>query len=295
MAKQTFDFFVYEIIPQSLQHNSSYLRDLLLKKFNSDASLVADRRMPVLNTHDELVLTDYSVATDKGLFLGTFMRLTPAENMKHIPDELFKGTRIQAKALESLSEKGNITKTIKYFMVSQNYVITNIPNSRISSLSRYLQWLLNIDKKDSIVLRSKLQPLPSMPLSSIKKIIYTDSSYEKDVPTWQVVRGKLEELMPNVRNLSTILEKQLIKAKLEINVNQLKKQVDDNKKDDVLSVILTPTNVDNIIIELKDKRQIKAGQFVWKEQREIETETAEETIREVYSSLLSCLSKLKEV
>lgn len=170
MAKQMFDFYVYEIIPQSLQHNPSFLCGLLYNKFESDSSLVSDRRMPVLNTHDELVLTDYAIAKEKNVFFGTLMRLTPAENMKHIPDEMFKGARIKAASLEALTETGNITKSAYYFMVSQNWIITNMPNSRISSLCRYLQWLLCLDKKDGIVLRCKLQPFQSIPLNSIKKL-----------------------------------------------------------------------------------------------------------------------------
>lgn len=109
------------------------------------------------------------------------------------------------------------------------------------------------------------------------------------------MRSTLEGLMPHAQDLATIMKKQLIRAKLEIKMDKLTSQVDKNKADDVLSVILTPSNVDQIVLELKDKRKVKAGQFVWKKHFEIETETLEDTIKEVYRSLFSCLSELRNV
>lgn len=296
--KKQFKFYAYEIVSGNVGHSSLRFVELLKAKLRPELTTVKDRCMPIIGSRDELLLSDFSIQWEKRFILGTLFRMTTADTINNIPPECFKAATISEKDLLPLGNSDElVTKHIHYFIVGKRYFITDIPNSRISTIQKYFNWLLGLTGDEQLSLRSKLDIHDRIPIKNLSKIIFSEnlstSNYsESNKSMWQTLGTLMHNLLSDVQSLDVIRERNLLNAKLEINFKAIKRNVADDKLDAALATLITPTIADNIFLVLKDGRKISSGNLLWYREFVAEYENVNELSHGVNQKLLSIFNEL---
>lgn len=296
--KKQFKFYAYEIVSGNVGSSSLRFVELLLAKLRPEITIVKDRCMPIYGSRDELLLSDFSTQTEKLLVLGTLFRMTTADTINNVPLQCFNAAKISEKDLLPLGDSDElVTKHIHYFIVGKKYFITDIPNSRIGTVQKYFNWLLDLAGEDQIFLRSKIDVSDIIQLKNISKIIFsenlsTSNSSKSNKTVWQTLGTLMHDMISDVQPLDVIRERNLLNAKVEINFKDIKKKVEDDKLDAALATIITPTTADNILLVLKDKRKMSAGSLLWYREFVAEYENVTELSHMVNQKLLSVFNEL---
>lgn len=296
--KKQFKFYAYEIVSGDLRNSSLRFVELLKAKLRPELTTVKDRCMPINGSHDELLLSDFSTPSEKQLVLGTLFRMTTADTINNIPPECFKASTISEKDLLPLGSSDElVTKHIHYFIVGKKYFITDIPNTRISTIQKYFNWLLDLSGDERLSLRSKLDLQNKIQLKNLSKIIFAENLSSSNLSVsnktmWQTFGTLMQNILSDVQPLNVIRERNLLNAKLEINFKAIKKNVADDKLDAALATLITPTTADNIFLVLKDGRKINAGNLLWYREYVAEYESVNELSHGVNQKLLSIFKEL---
>jgi hypothetical protein len=176
------------------QSNSGLLGNLASKLNGSKAG---NRRMQ-LNVEDikreEDLISDFSV-NEQNFISGVILRITHAEDVPNIPDELLQHEKISINELDKIEAGTSIIyKEHYYFLLDNSLVVTNLQgNITIVRFQTYINWLLKKERKTVLYEFTPMIVLQKeMPLSDIDKIIVRDPSVGKNNEQGSIGQKKIQ-------------------------------------------------------------------------------------------------------
>lgn len=224
---QSIKLSAYEIDNGEIgQEFSDLMKNLTIKLSDKNKSNI--RRLKLNEDSDEEdLISDYSL-NEKYVF-GVMWRISPSNGSPAIPSDLFEKETIQMSEIEGLDDGSLlICKEHYYFALNKFFMVTNLPKTRIKPLQTYLNWLLEAMRGERLYsFTPKVEPPKGMLLSDIKNIKVIDPALkaskkpkEKKVvdlnsmKIFNFASDKLCELISEVPDLETMIEKKILSAEL---------------------------------------------------------------------------------
>lgn len=272
--------YAYSIFNDDVRRSFSDLREVLSNKLSSDAA-IADKRRMKLNTHstDEDVLTNFSVSSDS--VWCTMWRIAPTVDVPQIPDGMFLNKKIELSDIKTKEGEPSLTrKSLSYFSLNDNYLVTNIPKKRIKSLKIYLNWLLELERGSRyydfshVVLEPvgvKLADISSISISENKKTIkIKDQSPQSSPFMINFAVDKLRGMFGDIPGLAKMIDQGIVNTKLLVNFAKPRKMSIDEYKELISDYTLPVCSDEDVSFLTKDKKTIKASELLAKREVTIE-------------------------
>lgn len=292
----------YVIDNDEMGRKYSSLYNNLVNKLSQNQD--ADARRMKLNekSSEEDLLSDFAINANS--VYGVMWRLVPSKELPKIPSDYFKQTKISRDALSekkeeeelegSKGEKGNNTlelacKSMHYFVMNQNYLVSDLPQSRIKSLQVYLNWLLAPYKTDDVIysFTPKVKSTGDIPLREIKSIVIGEDTTLNVVPhkknddssqesrgtamkVLQVAQDKLMSMLSEDKYLKDIVDKNIIQAQLVLKIRKPKKK-EEADFENILGATMKPiADTDGITFQLKNGKPVKGSTIMVTKNVEVE-------------------------
>lgn len=236
----------------------------------------AKERIMLLNQDDpkkeEDLISDYQVKIDMHIS-GAMLRIMESSETPSIPDTLFDETKFVISELDKL-EIGNskIYKDHYYFLLNNNYIITNLPGAySITRFQTYINWLLENERGNNLF---EFTPLivvrDDITLSELKNIKIKDP-VSKEPQTPNEVNSKkilglskdlIYNLFKDVQSFQDIALEKIVSAELLI---KFKKSKDISKEEyqRILGAYMKPiSDIENVTFVPKKGSPIKSSEIL---------------------------------
>ena len=285
------------------QSNSGLLNNLTNRLNGSKAE---NRRMQ-LNSEDikreEDLISDFS-PNGHNFVSGVMLRITHAEDVPNISDELLQHEKISINDLETIKAGSSIIyKEHYYFLLGNSLIITNLQsNITITRFQTYINWLL---EKERGAMLYEFTPMivsqEEMPLSDIEKIIVKDPTVGKNEEQettghkkFKVDWDYISSLFKDVISLDEMVENNIISAELLISFKKPRKMSKDDYQK-LLGAYMKPiSDTDNITFNTKKHGKIKGSEINRTKLVDIElTETGKINEPQLYQEMEKFLNELK--
>lgn len=284
----------------------------------------ADTRRMKLNekSSEEDLLSDFAINANS--IYGVMWRLVPSKELPKIPSDYFKQTKISRDALnekkkgeERKEEKEDSApelacKSTHYFVMNHNYLVSDLPQSRIKSLQVYLNWLLAPYKTDDVIysFTPKVKSTGDISLREIKSIVIGENT-TLDVVTQkkkgdaspksrgaamkvlQVAQDKLMSMLSEDKYLRDIMDKKIIQAQLVLKIRKPKKK-EEADFENILGVTMKPiADTDGITFQLKNGKPVKGSTIMVT--KNVEVELTSDGLLSEKGLMLELLTFLREL
>jgi hypothetical protein len=276
----------YDIENAEMQRPYSDLYEKLKTKL--EAGEIADsRRMKLSNeSSGEDLLSDYAIT--KRYVFGVMWRIVPAKEAPSIPEALFGHATIQINEIQQQEENKALTcKEHYYFSLNNNFLVTNLPESRIKSLQVYLNWLLEAVRGDKLyAFTPKIKAPDNTKLSEIKNIIFTDpaqktkgkKSRQEDHSAINVIKlagDTLRNIIEEVPDLQQMIDNKILSAKLLVKFTKPRKMKEEDYEK-LLGTYMKPvSDTDGVTFKLKNGKKISGSNIM--RIRDVEIEMIDDT------------------
>lgn len=256
----------FQISNPTITNPDSGILDLLDQKL-TESLTSGDRRM-VLNVDepDRELLASYSWSLSKSYLFGMMLRVIPAANGGTISEDLFNERMITMAQVASGSSSESQYKDHFYFALDNNYLVTTLSgNINISRLQTYINWLLESVRGTNLFEFTELTRLPEgLPLSDVKEIQFvgggsvatsriSESEHNYNISLRNLSESVLRSMVCDTSSLESILENQLIEARLLLKVKGKPKEMAEDEFHRVMGAIVTNvTNDSGILLRTKD-------------------------------------------
>lgn len=242
----------FDIENEEMGRANSDLFEKLKKKL--DAGDSADTRRMKLNSDspEEDLLSDFAI-TDRYIF-GVIWRIAPSQEAPSIPDLFFKKPTIQINEIQEQETSIHLRcKSHYYFALNKQYLVSNLPKSKIKSLQTYLNWLLESVRGDKLYkFTPKIKAPDSIKLSEIKRISFADpsgkqfpvnvSTNKQDKGGLQIMKfteNMLKKVTDEIPALDELLNKKILKAQLLVRFSKPSK-MDEEDYSKLLGACMKP-------------------------------------------------------
>jgi len=243
-----------------IKSTTSELHKLLSTKLTG--SLVQNRGM-ILNAEDKNqesdLVADYNIVPNNYVS-GTVIRICPTEGLKSIPDTYLQKERFAFNDLDSLKNGSeNAIKDHYYFLLNDNYLITNLLGNRtISRFESYINWYLeNVREKKLFTFKPLTTPPPETKYSDLQNVIIKDSLVPNNDDTngdkkrYLIPDNILKLIINDVPLLNEIKEKQIVSASLLIKFSKPKKMTK-KEYEKIMGAFMKPiSDTDDIVFKTK--------------------------------------------
>lgn len=275
----------FEIENDELSKSSSDLMENLKKKLQDENSNAENRCMKLSEEGpDEDLLSDFSIMD--ALIFGVMWRIAPSESMPTIPEDFFKRKTIQ---MSEVVDKGGDDilqrKAHYYFALNKNFMVTNLPRTRVKPLQTYLNWLLSVYRGDK---QYKFAPMVSGPngtrLSDVEKVVFSDSSSSLKITDGikkvessgstkivSLAKDKLNNLFSETSNLDDLIEKNIVTAKLIVQFSKPRRMKAEDYHRELQAVMKSVDDTDGVSFKLKDGKMFKGTQILRTRSVEVES------------------------
>ena len=279
---KTITLHAYEIENEEIGSAYSDLMEKLAAKLLIQKETAGDRRLNLnKESKEEDLLSDYS-ANDRYVF-GVMWRIAPANGSPSIPDGLFDHEKIQMSEIQkSGDEFPLICKDHSYFSVNKNFLVTNIPKSRIKSLQIYLNWLLEATRGDkAYVFTPKIEAPHGIRLSDIKNIVVKDPSFrdkkkntekkeEQSHKVFKFATDQLISLLNEIPDLQQMIENKILSAQLLVKFTKPSKMEEEDYKK-LLGAYMKPIcDTDGVTFTTNNGKKIKGTDILLTKVVEVE-------------------------
>lgn len=264
---------IFKIENNDITKKDSGLLSMLSNKL--DNSKAQDRRM-ILNQDDpkkeEDLISDYQIRSNI-LISGAMLRIMLSSEAPSIPDNLFDEKRIVISELDQLEiENSSIYKDHYYFLLNNNYVVTNLPgNYTITRFQTYINWLLEIDRESFFFEFTPMTVLhDDIKLSDLRNIRIQDPSSNNFPADREVSTKKILDLsktfifnfLKDVKSFPDIEIDKIISAELLIKFKK-SKDLSNEEYQKILGAYLKPIcDTENVIFVPKKGSPIKGSEIL---------------------------------
>lgn len=274
----------FKIANSLMTSPDSGILELLEQKLTPKLSSGA-RRMPLnVDEPDRELLASYSWSGNKSFLFGMMLRVIPAENGGMISEKLFDQRMITMAQVASGSSSESQYKDHFYFALNNNYLITTLPdNTNISRLQTYFNWLLESVRSTRLFEFTEMTKIPDgVPLSQLKEIQFvgggsitttrpTNREQNFLLPLKDLSSNILRSVVCDTTSFDTILENQLIEARLLLKVKGKPKDMSEDEFQRVMGAIVTNvTNDEGLILRTKDGNKYTGAEIKVKKPVSIE-------------------------
>lgn len=279
-----FTLRAFKIANSLMTSPDSGILELLEQKLTPKLSSGA-RRMPLnVDEPDRELLASYSWSGNKSFLFGMMLRVIPAENGGMISEKLFDQRMITMAQVASGSSSESQYKDHFYFALNNNYLITTLPdNTNISRLQTYFNWLLESVRSTRLFEFTEMTKIPDgVPLSQLKEIQFvgggsitttrpTNREQNFLLPLKDLSSNILRSVVCDTTSFDTILENQLIEARLLLKVKGKPKDMSEDEFQRVMGAIVTNvTNDEGLILRTKDGNKYTGAEIKVKKPVSIE-------------------------
>lgn len=270
------NLLAFDIENEDMGKAHSDLFDKLKMKLESGDN--ADTRRMKLNSDspEEDLLSDYSI-NDKYIF-GVIWRIAPSQETPSIPADFFKKPTIQINEIQEQEKSVHLRcKNHYYFALNKQYLVCNLPKSKIKSLQTYLNWLLEALRGDKLYkFTPKIKAPDSIKLSDIKKISFADPRVKKSsakVPTKKEASSEgvkvfkfAEDLLKKVTGempaLDDLINNKILKAQLLVKFSKPSK-MDEEDYAKLLGAYMKPIgDSDGVNFTLNNGKKISGSNIL---------------------------------
>lgn len=267
-----------------LSTNPQSLLSMLTNKING--SIVSTRKM-LLNQDDPSeeadMMTNYVISTTK--IFGTIFRVLKSENVSIFPENLMEQETISMEDLSSMDNGNNVIKNQYYFLINNEYLITNFYHKgSIYPFETYLNWLLNDIRTNIIGIIPHVVPPPDVKLTDIKEVIISDSfishainasgMYGDRTENVKIPAAIAKQLLSDTDRLTDIELEQIIVAELKVRFKK-PTSMDKNYFQDKYGALLKPiSDLDSVKFTTRGGKNLSGENIVKTKKVQIElTET----------------------
>jgi len=290
---KTIKLLAFKVENKEIGKQYSDILKILSKKL--EGSIVENRRM-LLNKEDpqkeEAIISDYDITEGKFIFL-TLLRITSAEGLPNITDELLQHEKITINDLDQISIPGStvVYRSHYYYATDGKHIVTNMPtNRKITSFQTYINWILKDTRGDKLYEFTPLTTEPpetkfsdvrsinisgtSMPLTTEKKAIDENVTklFRLNEVAKKYVKSLVEKYTKDTKGIKEILENNIVSADLLIKFAK-KKNVTKEDYQRCMGAILKPLEFEdeNVSFITRQGQHIKANNFMRQKVVEVET------------------------
>lgn len=278
----------FEIVNNTMS-KSVQVANLLKQKLDNSKS--SNERRMILNIDDpkkeEDLISHFNTERNNIVF-ATMLRIAPGDNVQHINETLFKQVNFSiSDLLNTKLETSAIYKNHYYFLLSNRFVVTNLPGrTTITRLQTYLNWLLN----ELIELNPVIELKEEYNLKSVRSFTIQDPANENNrninstvndnagtsiVSKVKNLTGLAEDylkgLLVNTEGLDDIDFSQLVSAKLLIQIKQPTKQSPDEIKKAFSAILKPVSDLDNISFKTRSGTSVTGSELQKTKQVEVDT------------------------
>ena len=272
----------YDIENEEMGKAFSDLHERLRAKL--EVREIADSRRMRLNADspEEDLLSDFAI-TERYVF-GVMWRIAPAKEVPSIPEGLFKNPTIQIGEIQEQENKISLVcKEHYYFSLNNNFLVTNLPKSRIKSLQVYLNWLLEAVRGDKLYkLTPKVKAPDNTRLSDISNIVFVDPAKKakgkkkeepKAVNSFKVFKfaeDLLKNVVEEIPDLQQMLDNKILSAQLLVKFTKPRK-MEEEDYERLLGAYMKPiADDDGVTFKLKNGKKITGSHILRTKSVEIE-------------------------
>lgn len=263
----------YDIENDDVDKKHSDLMEKLKEKLSLPDETVRNRCMPLnAGSPEEDLLSDYAI--QRKYIFGVMWRISPADGSPTIPDDFFNHTKIQIKEIVVADEQApSICKDHYYFALNKDYLVTNLPKSRIKPLQTYLNWLLTAARGDKLYrFTPKIEAPQATKLSDIQNIVFSDprkknkkkeqENEENNFKVYNFATDALKRLIVEIPALQEMIEKKILSAKLLVKFKKPQK-MDENDYKKLLGAYMKPiSDTDGVSFKLNNGKTIKGSDIL---------------------------------
>jgi len=236
----------------------------------------AKERIMILNQDDpkkeEDLISDYQIKKDVYIS-GAMLRIMESSDSPSIPDDLFNETKFVISELDKL-EIGNskIYKDHYYFLLNNNYIITNLPGVyTITRFQTYINWLLEKERDNNLFEFTPLMMFrEEIKLSELRNIKIQDPIVKEPQRPNEIGGKRILELskdliyslLKDVHSFSDVALEKIVSAELLI---KFKKSKDISKEEyqKILGAYMKPiSDTENVIFVPKKGSPIKSSEIL---------------------------------
>jgi hypothetical protein len=278
----------FRIENSDMSKPNSGLLNMLLNKLSG--SIVQDRRM-LLNEddpHKEEDLISYYDDKLTHLFFGTLLRISSADGIPNITEDLLHQKEITINDLDNINIKSTILyKSHYYFALNNDFLVTNLSfPKKINNLQTYINHLLRDVRGTTLYqFTPMISEPPSTKLSDLKSIKLQDSTIaipneNKKKDDSQSFTKKFSNLKKELINkflndvefADDLVNKNIVSADLFLKFAKPKEMTKaDYEK--FMGAVLKPIDDDSVTFITKKDQKIKARDFI--KQKIVEIEATE--------------------
>lgn len=278
----------FEIVNTAI---STPLQTANLLKQKLDSSQSSNERRMQLSEDDpkkEEDLISHFNTEKKNIVFATMLRIAPGNNVQHIDDTLFKKVNFSiSDLLSSTLNTSAIYKDHYYFLLSNRFVITNLPSrTTITRLQTYLNWLLD----ELIELNPVIELKEDYDLSNIKSFVIQDPDNQnqqnvqataknnsedavysklKDITGLAIER--IREFFVDAEDLEDIDLSQLVSAKLLIQIKKPTKNAPEEVKKAFSAILKPVSDLDNISFKTRKGTTVTGSELQKVKSVEVDT------------------------
>lgn len=254
-------FRAFKIMNADKTIKAQKLREELSNRLKM-AKDVEKRLMPLHEKNpdsDKDGLADFADAQEGKYVYGVIMRFTQAKNVPAAPKDFENKPNLKESDLDVPPElKGKwLCKYVYHVLITDKYVITDLKKDyTIVRLEKYLNYLLMGRNYDLIPVVGASE----IKMRDIKSIVFKNPSVDRkdlkvDLSLTDKVKDLLMQLFPLVDNLDEIMAKNIVTAKMTLNIGKPKDMSEEdygNQLGAVLKPVGDPTLVSLGVVKGKE-------------------------------------------
>ncbi len=268
-------FRAFKIMNANKTIKAQKLREELSNRLKV-AKDVEKRLMPLHEKNpdsDKDGLADFADAQEGKYVYGVIMRFTQAKNVPAAPKDFENKTNLKESDLDVPPElKGKwLCRYVYHVLITDKLVVTDLKKDyTVVRLEKYLNYLLMGRDYDLIPVVGSNE----LKMRDIKSIVFKNPSVDRkdlkvDLSITDKAKELLKQLFPRVENLDDIMAKNIVTAKMTLNIAK-PKEMSDEDYENQLGAVLKPLGDPTLVsLGVANGREIKGEDVLYSKEIEL--------------------------
>lgn len=277
---KTVNFRLFKVSNRSNEKYSPIF-NLLTSSLEGGKKYVEHRIMSLReNENSDKDVLGYFAKTEMYIY-GVMMRIANAKDVPELPlnfekEENINIEEILKEAAKNTSDK-KVCKSMYHFLITEDYVVTDLPNNRpITCLQDYINWLLLQPKDLCFTMYPVIEPGKIL-MSQLKQVIFKDAFLPMPSEKKSGIKARVDKFMDlliegNDLTMRELHEKNIISATLTVSFDKPKKMEAADYEKTMSAILKTIDRPDNVVFQMNNKKELSGSKLLYSRSKILENE-----------------------